>query len=59
MNVDGHLSWPEPKRWMDYMKDDMRIGVNMEITRVRRELKKKTYYADSIQFKDKEIMIGF
>jgi hypothetical protein len=44
MNVDGHLSKGCPKkRWMDYVKDDMRIkGVCMEMTSDRREWKKKT-----------------
>jgi hypothetical protein len=40
MNVDGQPSRGRPKkRWMDYVKDDMRIkGVNMEMTSDRREL---------------------
>jgi Uri superfamily endonuclease len=34
MNVERHRSRDRPKkRWMDYMKDDMRInGVSMEMT---------------------------
>jgi hypothetical protein len=48
MNVDGHLSRGRPRnRWVDCVKDDMRIkGVSMEMTRDRREWKKKTYCAD-------------
>jgi hypothetical protein len=44
MNVDGHPSRGRPKkRWMDCVKDDMRIkGVSMEMTSDRREWKKKT-----------------
>jgi hypothetical protein len=46
MNVDGHSGRPK-KRWMDSVKDDMRIkGVSMEMTSNRRERKKKTCYAD-------------
>jgi hypothetical protein len=39
MNVDGHPSRGRPKnRWMNCMKDDMRIkGMSMEITSDRRE----------------------
>jgi hypothetical protein len=42
MNVDGHPRRGRPKkRWMDNMKDDMRIkGVSMEMTSDRREWKK-------------------
>jgi hypothetical protein len=41
MNVDGHPRKGRPKkRWMDCVKDDMRIkGVNMEITSDRKEWK--------------------
>jgi hypothetical protein len=48
MNVDGHTSKGlHKKRWMDSVKDDMRIkGVSMEITSDRCEWKKKTYCAD-------------
>jgi hypothetical protein len=48
MNVDGHPSRGRPKkRWMDCVKDDMRIeGVSKE-TSDRREWKKKTCCADS------------
>jgi hypothetical protein len=48
MNVDGHPSRDRPeKRWMDYVKDDMRIkGVRMEITSDRREWNKKPCCAD-------------
>jgi hypothetical protein len=48
MNVDGHPSRGQPnKRWMDCVKDDVRInGVSMEITSGRREWKKKTCCAD-------------
>jgi hypothetical protein len=39
MNVDGYPSRVRPgKRWMDRVKDDMKIeGVSMEMTRNRRE----------------------
>jgi hypothetical protein len=49
MNVDGHPSRGQPrKRWMDCVKDEMKIkGVSMEMTSDRREWKKKTYCADS------------
>jgi hypothetical protein len=48
MNVDGHPSRNLPKkRWMDCVKDDMRIkGVSMEMTCDRREWKMKTCCAD-------------
>jgi hypothetical protein len=48
MNVDGHPRRGRPKkRWMDCVKDDMRIkGVSMEMTSDRREWKKKTCCAD-------------
>jgi hypothetical protein len=48
MYVDAHSSKDRPnKRWMDYVKDDIRIkGVSMEMTRGRREWKKKTCCAD-------------
>jgi hypothetical protein len=48
MNVDGCPSRGRPKkRWMDCVKDDMRIkGVSMEITSDRREWKKKTCCAN-------------
>jgi hypothetical protein len=44
MNVDGHPSIGRPrKRWVDCVKDDMKIkGVSMEMTNDRREWKKKT-----------------
>jgi hypothetical protein len=48
INVDGHSSrgWLR-NRWMDCVKDDMKIkGVNMEIANDRREWKKKTCCAD-------------
>jgi hypothetical protein len=43
MNVDGHPSKIRPrKRWMDCVKNDMKIkGVSMEMS-VGREWKKKT-----------------
>jgi hypothetical protein len=43
MNVDGLSSRGRPKkRWMEYVKDDMRIkGVSMEMMSDRREWKKK------------------
>jgi hypothetical protein len=39
MNVDGHHSRGRPrKRWMDSVKDDMKIkGVSMEMTSDRRK----------------------
>jgi hypothetical protein len=42
MNVDGHTSIGRPmKRWMDCVKDDMRIkGMSMEMTSDRREWKR-------------------
>jgi hypothetical protein len=48
INVDGHTRRGRPKkRWMDCVKDDMRIkGVSMEMTSDRREWKKKTCCAD-------------
>jgi hypothetical protein len=48
MNVDGHPSRGRPgKRWMDCVKDEMKIkGVSMEMTSDRREWKKKTCCAD-------------
>jgi hypothetical protein len=48
MNVDGHTSRGCPKKkWMDCVKDDMRIkAVSMEMTSDRREWKKKTCCAD-------------
>jgi hypothetical protein len=48
MNVDGHPSRGLPKkRWMDWVKDNMRIKrVSMEMTSDRREWKKRTYCAD-------------
>jgi hypothetical protein len=48
MNVDWHpRRGPPKKRWIDCVKDDMRIkGASMEMTSDRRELKKKTCYAD-------------
>jgi hypothetical protein len=48
MNVDGHPSRGQPrKRWMDCVKNDMKIkGVNMEMTSDRRKWKKNTCYAD-------------
>jgi hypothetical protein len=48
INVDGHPRRGRPtKRWMDCVKDDMRIkGVSMEMTSDRREWKKKTCCAD-------------
>jgi hypothetical protein len=48
MNVDGHPSRGRPrKRWMDCVKDNMKIkGVSMEMTSGRREWKKKTCCAD-------------
>jgi hypothetical protein len=48
MNVDGHPSRGRPrKRWIDCVKDDMKIkGVSMEMTSDRREWNKKTRCAD-------------
>jgi hypothetical protein len=48
MNVDGHPSRCRlRKRWMDCVKDDMKIkGLSMEMTSDRREWKKKTCCAD-------------
>jgi hypothetical protein len=48
MNVDGHPCRGRPrKRWMDCVKNDMKIkGVSMEMTSDRREWKKKTCCAD-------------
>jgi hypothetical protein len=48
VNVEGHPTRGRPKkRWMDCVKDDMRIkGVSMEMTNDRREWKEKTCYAD-------------
>jgi hypothetical protein len=48
VNVDGHPSRGCPKkRWMDCMKDDIRIEAeSMEMTNDRREWKKKTCCAD-------------
>jgi hypothetical protein len=48
MNVDGHPRRSRPKkRWMDCVKDDMRIKrVSMEMTSDRREWKKKTCCVD-------------
>jgi hypothetical protein len=48
MNVDGHSSrCRSRKRWIDCVKDDMKIkGVSMETTTDRKEWKKKTCYAD-------------
>jgi hypothetical protein len=47
MNVDGHPRGLPRKRWMDCVKDDMKIrGVSMEMTSGRRERKKKTCSAD-------------
>jgi hypothetical protein len=48
MNVDGHRGRGRPrKRWMDCVKDDMKIkGVNMAMTSDRREWKKKRGGAD-------------
>jgi hypothetical protein len=41
MNVDGHFSrGRRRKRWMDCVKDNIK-GVGMEMTRYRREWKKK------------------
>jgi hypothetical protein len=49
MIVDRRPSRGRPKkRWMDCVKDDMRIkGVSMKMTSDRREWKKKTCCADS------------
>jgi hypothetical protein len=42
MNVDGPSSRQPRKRWMDCVKDDIKIkGVGMEMTSDRREWKKK------------------
>jgi hypothetical protein len=43
MNIDGHPSRGRPrKRWMDCVKDDMKLkGVSMDMTSDRREWKKK------------------
>jgi hypothetical protein len=48
MNLDRHSSRGRPKkRWMDGVKDDMRIkGMSMYVTSDRREWKKKTCCAD-------------
>jgi hypothetical protein len=48
LNVDGHPRIGRPKtRWMDCVKDDMRIKVvSMEMTSDRRKWKKKTCRAD-------------
>jgi hypothetical protein len=47
MNVDGTLRGQPKKRWMDCVKDDIRIkGVSMEATSVRRKWKKKTCFVD-------------
>jgi hypothetical protein len=42
MKVDGHLSrGRHKKRWMDFLKDEMRIrGVSMKMTSDRTEWKK-------------------
>jgi hypothetical protein len=44
MNVNEHASRCRPrKRWMDCVKDNMKIkGLSMEMTSDRREWKKKT-----------------
>jgi hypothetical protein len=44
INVDGDPRRGQPKkRWIDCVKDDMRLkGVSMEIASDRREWKKKT-----------------
>jgi hypothetical protein len=49
MNVE-HPSRGQPrKRWMDCVKDDIKIkGVSIEITSDRREWKKKTCCADHV-----------
>jgi hypothetical protein len=47
MNVDGHPRRGRPKkRWMDCVKDDMRIKGGSMMTSDRREWKKKTCCAD-------------
>jgi hypothetical protein len=48
VNVDENPRRGRPrKRWMDCVKDDMRIkGVSMELTSDRREWKKKRCFAD-------------
>jgi hypothetical protein len=47
MNADGHPRGQPRKRWMDCVKDDMKIKiVNMEMTSDRREWKKKKCCAD-------------
>jgi hypothetical protein len=50
MIVDGHpRRGRHKKRWMDCVKDDMRIkGVSIEMTSDGRERKKKTCCADPI-----------
>jgi hypothetical protein len=54
MNVDGHPRRGRPKtRWMDCVKDDMRVnGVSMEMTSDRREWKKKTSCANLSKIRD-------
>jgi hypothetical protein len=57
MNVDRHFSRDRPmKRWIDCVKDDMRIkGVSMEMTSDRRDWKKKTCSVD-LTYKETRIM---